>query len=114
VSASLALADSAVQSVAEGSQEGTVAVDGTDVPVRGLGTAAFQDAGAFDLAGAADSAKAEALAASDAVRAALSASLDEVFARQPADPAEQDIRIKDVVGALSAVWVALGGRPAQG
>ena len=54
VQASLDLADSAVQSVAEGSTDGTIAVDGTDVPVHGLGDAAFADADDFDAAGAAD------------------------------------------------------------
>lgn len=42
VQTSLGKADSAVQSVAEGSTNGTVAVDGTDVSVHGLGTAAYK------------------------------------------------------------------------
>ena len=42
VQTSLGKADSAVQSVAEGSTNGTVAVDGTDVAVHGLGTAAYK------------------------------------------------------------------------
>jgi len=50
---SLDAADSAVQSVAEGSTNGTIAVDGTDVAVHGLGTAAFTAATAYDAAGAA-------------------------------------------------------------
>lgn len=37
-----AKADSAVQSVAEGATNGTVAVDGTDVAVHGLGSAAYK------------------------------------------------------------------------
>ena len=41
------LADSAVQSVAEGSTNGTVAVDGTDVAVHGLGTAAYTASTAY-------------------------------------------------------------------
>ena len=51
---SLDAADSAVQSVAEGSANGTIAVDGTDVPVHGLGSAAYTAATAYDAAGAAD------------------------------------------------------------
>ena len=39
---SLGKADSAVQSVTEGSTNGTVKVDGTDVNVHGLGTAAYK------------------------------------------------------------------------
>ena len=53
VQASLDLADSAVQTVTEGSANGTVAVDGTDVPVHGLGSAAYQPTTAFDASGAA-------------------------------------------------------------
>lgn len=44
-------AGSAVQSVTEGSTDGTIAVDGTDVAVHGLGSAAFADTTAFDAAG---------------------------------------------------------------
>lgn len=51
---SLDAADSAVQSVAEGSTNGTIAVDGTDVAVHGLGSAAYTDSTAYDAAGAAD------------------------------------------------------------
>jgi len=51
---SLDAADSAVQSVAEGTANGTIAVDGTDVAVHGLQSAAYQPATAFDAAGAAD------------------------------------------------------------
>lgn len=54
VQASLDAADSAVQSVVEGSANGTISVDGTDVNVHGLNTAAYQPATAFDAAGAAD------------------------------------------------------------
>lgn len=53
VQASLAKADSAVQSVVEGTANGTINVDGTDVPVHGLGSAAYKDETAFDAAGAA-------------------------------------------------------------
>lgn len=49
----LALASSSVQSVAEGSTNGTISVDGTDVAVHGLGTAAYTAATAYDAAGAA-------------------------------------------------------------
>lgn len=41
VQTSLDLADSAIQSVVEGSTNGTIAVDGTDVAVHGLGDAAY-------------------------------------------------------------------------
>lgn len=50
-------ADSAVQSVTEGTANGTIAVDGTDVAVHGLGTAAYKAEG--DFATAAQGAKAD-------------------------------------------------------
>ena len=53
VQSSLDLADSAVQSIAEGATNGTVAVDGTDVAVHGLGTAAYTAASDYEVAGAA-------------------------------------------------------------
>lgn len=51
VQTSLDKADSAVQTVEEGSTNGTVKVDGTDVPVHGLGSAAFTESNAYDPAG---------------------------------------------------------------
>lgn len=50
---SLDLADSAVQSVVEGSTNGTISVDGTDVAVHGLGSAAYTDTTAYDPVGSA-------------------------------------------------------------
>ena len=61
VQASLGKADSAVQSVASGSANGTISVDGTDVAVTGLGSAAYTDANAY--ATAAQGATADATAA---------------------------------------------------
>ena len=57
VTASLALADSAVQSVTESDAttgtNGTITVDGTEVAVKGLGTAAYTAASNYDPAGSA-------------------------------------------------------------
>lgn len=50
VQSSLNLADSAVQSVIEGSTNGTVSVDGTDVAVHGLGSAAYTASTAYATA----------------------------------------------------------------
>ena len=46
-------ADTALQpeDITEGSTDGTISVDGTDVPVHGLGTAAYADASDFAAAG---------------------------------------------------------------
>lgn len=54
-------ADSAVQSVASGTADGTIAVDGNDVAVTGLGSAAYKADTAFDAAGVAET-KVKALA----------------------------------------------------
>lgn len=39
--------------IAEGTADGTISVDGTDIPVHGLGSAAYTDSTAYDAAGAA-------------------------------------------------------------
>lgn len=53
VQASLNLADSALQAadITTGSTNGTISVNGTDIAVHGLGSAAFTDATAYDAAG---------------------------------------------------------------
>ncbi len=53
VQASLDKADSAVQSIGQGSTNGTISVDGTDVAVKGLGSAAYTSSTDYDAAGAA-------------------------------------------------------------
>lgn len=57
VKAKLAKAVSAVQEVKGGTANGTIAVDGTDVAVTGLKSAAYAESSAFDAAGAADDVK---------------------------------------------------------
>ena len=44
------MADSAVKTVAEGTTNGTIAVDGTNVAVHGLGSAAYTDSDAYATA----------------------------------------------------------------
>lgn len=63
--ASLALADSAVQKVETGASNGTIKVDGTEVSVAGLKSAAFVETTAFDAAGAATTAETNAKAYAD-------------------------------------------------
>lgn len=60
-----------VTSVAEGTANGTIAVNGTDVKVHGLGSAAYASTSAFDAAGAA--AAAQTAAANDATEKANAA-----------------------------------------
>lgn len=55
-----AKADTAIQSVVTGSANGTIAVDGTDVAVKGLGSAAYTDSTAYDAAGSASTAETNA------------------------------------------------------
>jgi hypothetical protein len=57
-----AKADTAVQAadVISGTANGTISVKGTDVAVKGLGSAAYQNSGAFDTSGAAAGALSEA------------------------------------------------------
>ena len=58
---SLDKADSAVQTVAEGTANGEILVDGEAVKVHGLGTAAYQNSDAFDTKDAAANVKTELL-----------------------------------------------------
>ena len=67
VQTSLGLADSALQKadITSGTANGTIAVEGTDVAVTGLGSAAYEAKSAFDAAGAAAGVQ-EALLGTDA------------------------------------------------
>ena len=58
---SLGKADTAVQTVAEGTANGEILVDGAAVKVHGLGSAAYQNSDAFDGAGTAAGVKTELL-----------------------------------------------------
>ena len=57
--------DLPVYTLATGSANGTVAFNGADVAVKGLGSAAYTNANAYDAAGAAATAKSEAIAAAE-------------------------------------------------
>ena len=57
--------DLPVYTLATGSANGTVAFNGADVAVKGLGSAAYTNANAYDVAGAAATAKSEAIAAAE-------------------------------------------------
>ena len=75
-----------VKSVAEGTTNGTIAVNGTDVKVHGLGTAAYASTSAFDAAGAA--AAAQTAAAQDAQTKA-DAAKDAAISTAAADATEK-------------------------
>lgn len=61
VQTSLGKADSAVQSIATGTTNGTISVDGTEVSVAGLGSAAYTASTDYDASGSAAAAKAEVI-----------------------------------------------------
>lgn len=65
--AALNKAESAIQLIASGSENGTIAVDGIDVPVTGLGSAAFTESSSYDAAGSAATVEANANAKINAV-----------------------------------------------
>lgn len=92
VQASLDLADSAVQSVAEGATNGTIDVDGTEVSVHGLGSAAYTASTAYDASGAAATAKTEVIGTS-----ADTATSDTIYgAKAYADAATASIATADI------------------
>ena len=66
-----ATADGAVQEVASGTANGTVAVDGVDVAVTGLGTAAYKADTYFEVAGAAATAQSAAKEYADGLNTAM-------------------------------------------
>lgn len=60
IRAGAALGATSVQTVGTGTANGTIAVDGNDVSVKGLGSAAFENTTAFDSAGSASAAETSA------------------------------------------------------
>lgn len=97
VQASLDKADSAVQTVVEGTVNGEILVDGAAVKVHGLGSAAFTNADAYDVKGAADAAKNELLGdettpGAETVRGVKKAVEKEVSDREAAIEAETAAR----------------------
>ena len=71
-----AKADSAVQSVVEGTDNGTILVDSKSVSVHGLGSAAFTAASAYDKSGAATAAQTAAEKHADTAVASLKADIE--------------------------------------
>lgn len=78
VQTSLGLADSALQKadITTGSANGTISVDGTEVSVAGLKSAAFAETSAFDAAGAAEGALASAKTYADGLNTAMDGRVD--------------------------------------
>lgn len=100
--ASLALADSALQKadIIEGTANGTISVEGANVAVHGLKSAAYTDSSAYDASGAAATVKTELLGTTkdgDATTiAALNTKIDGVAA------AAKSYEIKEITTGLSS------------
>lgn len=102
VQGSLDKADSAVQSVATGTANGTIAVDGTDVAVQGLGSAAYQNTTAFDAAGAANTVKTELTATINTTQTTLQGNIDAVSGDLATEVSNREALEKKVDDALGS------------
>lgn len=98
----IALAETALQKndIATGTANGTIKVDGTDVAVKGLGSAAYTNSSAYDASGAAATVKTELLGTTkdgDATTiAALNTKIENV------EDAAKTYEIKKITTGLSA------------
>lgn len=85
-----------VYTLATGTANGTVKFNGTDVAVKGLGSAAYTDASAYDAAGSAQTAENKAKAYADGKDAAIAA------AKKAGDDAQADVdALAGKVGTVS-------------
>ena len=71
-------ANGAVQEVVSGTTNGTIAVDGTDVAVTGLGAAAYKADTDFDSAGSANAAEVNSKKYADDLNTAMTTKVDEI------------------------------------
>lgn len=92
-----ALGATSVQSVTTGTENGTVSVDGSDVAVKGLGSAAFENKTEFDAAGAASTAEQNAKNYADS----LSSNYATAAQGAKADTAVQTITTGSTSGTIS-------------
>ena len=106
-------ANSSVQSVTQGSANGTISVDGTDVGVKGLGSAAYTDSGAYDVAGAASLVQntVTGTSSSEAGSLNLNGLKKSITALESAVGSGGDIdtRISNAIGALDVSDTAVSG-----
>lgn len=86
-----AKADTAVQSVTSGTTNGTVSVDGTDVAVKGLGSAAYTASTAYEVAGAATALEAGQVATNKADIATLKAQVTSLESTEYVEITEAEI-----------------------
>ncbi len=93
--------------VATGSANGTVAVNGSDVAVKGLGSAAFVDTTAFDAAGTADTLVGKLSDLTTDAKGTAVAAINEVDAHADAAQATADQNTLDIA-ALATATTAWG------
>lgn len=91
VQTSLGKADSAVQTIESGTTNGTIKVDGTEVAVAGLGSAAYTDSSAYDKAGAANTVKTALIGGEDDNDAANTIRGAKAYAKAIVDSAKADL-----------------------
>ena len=91
VKAKLAKAVSAVQEVKAGTANGTIAVDGADVAVAGLKSAAYTESTAYDAAGTADGVKTALIGGTDDNDAALTIYGAKAYAKSMVDGVKADL-----------------------
>lgn len=110
VRSSLTKADSAVQEIKTGTENGTIAVDGTNISVSGLGSAAYTESTAYDKAGAADKVlgtdedTADKITVHGVKKAAAAAKTAADGAKKAADNAQKDVdALETYVGTFTPV-----------
>ena len=104
VKAKLAKAVSAVQSVTAGSANGTISVDGEDVAVTGLKSAAYTESSAYDAAGTASGIKTALEGTDSDDKAAVTIKGAKAFATDAAATAKSQA-IADAKGKIDALNV---------
>ena len=98
-----------VYTLATGTANGTVKFNGTDVAVKGLGSAAYTDASAYDASGSANAALASAKSYADGKDAAIAA------AKKAGDDAQADVdalagKVGAVPGGKTVVQMIAGAQ----
>lgn len=86
----LAKAVSAVQTITIGSANGNISVDGKDVAVKGLGSAAYTESSAYDAAGAANTVKTTLIGGADDNDAADTIRGAKAYAKAMSESAKAD------------------------
>lgn len=105
--AEIAKIDTGVMEVKSGSANGTIYVDGTDVAVKGLGSAAYTDASAYDAAGAATTAETNAKAYADEKVAAIDLSGIDANAAAISTNVSDIDKLEAAIGEGGSVTVAI-------